>query len=342
MRRTDGRKLSHEALEGIRIQAVKSVVQLQNSPELVIQGLGFGRTVIYDWLKKYQEGGWQALKSSKAKGPEPKITKQEEKKLKRWLTKNPRQLAIDFGLWTLTSIQELLQKKFSKQLHISNVSRLLKRIGYTHQKPLYRAYEQNPQAVTKWQQVEYPKICKEAKKEGREIFFSDESGFRSTGAKEKTWAKKGQRPIVRTIGKRYGVNAISAISPKGHFRFSLYEGSFTGRTFIDFLKKLLQSSNQSITLIVDGHPAHKQKAVKKFTDNTNGRLKIYFLPPYSPELNPDEQVWQHTKPVIHKEFPKSKARFKSKIRSHLHKLQKLPELIKSFFSHPDVSYITQR
>ena len=265
----------------------------------------------------------------------------EEKKLRKWLTKDPRQLSINFGLWTLVSIQELIQKRFNKTLHFTSVNRLLKRMGYTYQKPLYRAYEQNPQAVEKWKTEEYPEICKEAKKEGREIFFEDEAGFRSTGVKGKTWAQKGKRPIVRTTGKRYGINAISAVSMKGEFRFALYEGSFNGKTFIDFLKKLLASSSKPITLIVDGHPVHKQKLVKKFIERTSGQLKIYFLPSYSPELNPDEQVWNSAKPVVHKEFPKTKVEFITRIRSRLHEIQKLPALIKSFFLHPDVSYVTQ-
>jgi transposase len=341
MKKTDGRKLSHEALEGIRIQAVKAVIYRKKSPEEVIDILGFSRTVIYGWLKKYKERGWKALGARKAKGPDYKITKEEEKKLQRWLMKDPRQLHFYFGLWTQLMIQELIWKKFGKKVDVSTVSKLLQRIGYTYQRPLMRAYEQNAEAVKRWKEEEYPAIKKEAQKEKRKIFFGDQSGFRSTGYKGKTWAPKGSRPTVRCTGQRFGINSISAISPQGHLRFSLYEGSFNGGVFIEFLDKLLDSVPGNITLVVDGHPVHKQKQVQKFIEATDGRLKIYILPGYSPNLNPDEQVWQNTKPVVHKRFLRSKKQLIAKIRSHLHKLQKSPDLIKSFFAHPDVAYVMQ-
>jgi transposase len=342
MKKADGRKLSHEALEHLRIHAVKSVVQQGKSPERVIESIGFGRTVIYDWLKKYKEGGWKALKSKTAKGRDPLITQAEEKKLERWLKKDPRQLHFDFGLWALVSVQELIERKLGKVVSITTTWRVLERIGYTCQKPLYRAYEQNPEAVEEWINEEYPKIKKEAKKEKRTILFGDESGFRSTGSKGTTWAKKGKRPVVKKTGKRYGVNSISAISPQGHFRFCLYEGGFNGKVYIDFLKKLEATIEGKITLIVDRHPVHLQKKVKQFIESTNGKIKVYYLPSYSPELNPDEQVWNHAKPLVHKRFPKSKKEFIAKVRSTLHSLQKQLSLIQSFFSHPDVRYVLEK
>ena len=165
--------------------------------------------------------------------------------------KDPRQLHFDFGLCTLEMVQELIRRKFHKELHITTVDRLLERIGYTHQKPLFRAWQQDPARVEKWINEEYPAIKKEAKEEKRKIFFEDEAGFRSTGMKGKTWAKRGKRPIVRTTGARFGFNAISAVSAKGELRFGIYEGSFNGGVFIDFLKRLLNTVRGNITLIVD-------------------------------------------------------------------------------------------
>ena len=149
MKKSDGRKLSHEVLEEMRIQAVKAVIQRKQSPEKVIKVLGFHRSCIYAWLKLYKKGGYKALMSSKAKGPEPKINKREARKLIKWLKKDPRQMHFDFGLWTLEMIQELINQKFKKHIHITTVSRLLDRIGFTHQKPLFRAWQQDPAKVTK-------------------------------------------------------------------------------------------------------------------------------------------------------------------------------------------------
>ena len=339
MKTKDGRSLSHEALEVIRIEAVKAVIERKQSPEKVMQVMGLHRANIYKWLKIYKEKGYKGLESVKAKGPKSKITSAEEKKLKKWLIKDPRQLRFDFGLWTLEMVQTLIEHKFNKKLHITSVGRLLQRIGFTHQKPLFRAWQQDPVKVEKWLKEEFPAIKKEARKENRQLFFEDESGFRSTDAKGKTWAPKGERPIVRTTGARFGLNAISAISPKGTLRFSLYEGNFNGGVFIDFLKKLLESVEGNITLIVDGHPSHKQKQVKAFIENTQGRLKLYFLPPYSPELNPDELVWQQVKQVVKRKMIGGPLQFKAHIASLLHSLQKKNSKLISLFSHPDVAYV---
>ena len=342
MKKNDGRKLSHEALEHIRIQAVRAVKYGKKSPEKVIDALGFHRSCIYKWLKVFEEKGWKGLRSSKSSGPQPKITDAEVKKLKKWLNKNPRQLQFDFGLWTLETVQELILRKFKKQVSISTVERILiNRVGFTWQKPLFRAWQQDEEEVEEWLDEKYPDIRKEAKEEKRQIFFEDEAGFKSTCNSGKTWAEKGKRPIVKTTGARFGVNAISAISLKGELRFSLYEKSFTGKVFIDFLERLLGTVEGNITLIVDGHPVHKQKAVKEFIANTNGRLKMYFLPPYSPELNPDELVWQRAKTLVKRKTIGGPKQFKRQIHSILHSLQKQKDKLKSIFSHPDVAYVVK-
>jgi len=252
--------------------------------------------------------------------------------------KNPLQLHFDFGLWTLEMVRELIRRKFAKSISIPTVTRLLTEIGYSRQKPLQRAYEQNPERVRLWKQEEYPAILKEAKRERREIYFEDESGFRSTGSGGTTWSRKGQTPIVRKTGKRYGVNSVSAISRRGKLWFMLFEGTCTADVFIVFLKRLLRNNRSPVTLIVDGHPTHKTKAVRHFIASSNGMLKLYFLPPYSPELNPDEQVWNNAKHFLKRKSVGGKHQFVAEIRRHLRSLQRQTEKVSRFFLHPDVAY----
>jgi len=338
MKKRDGRKLSHEISEFIREEAVKRVIKGKESPEVVIKSYGLARWNIYKWLKIQKEQGWKGLKSKKAKGKTPKITQVERKRLQKWLMKNPQQLHFDFGLWTLEIIQALIKREFKKDVSLWTVSRILKSIGYTKQKPLYRAWQQDPKKVEQWLKVEYPRIKKEAKKENRSIWFEDEAGFRSTDHRGTTWSKKGKTPIVRTTGARFGCNSVSAVNKRGELRFMLFEGTFTTHVFINFLKRLLEGNKENITLIVDGHPTHKTKKVKEFVDSTHGKLKIEYLPPYSPELNPDEQVWLHTKGKVERKGLGGPNQFKESIRSKLHSLQKRKDIIQSFFSHPDVIY----
>lgn len=286
----DGRKLTHEQSEYIRIQAVKAVRQKNQSPEDVIKTFGLHRSNIYKWLEKYDANGFGALRSAKSKGPAPKLSLKQKERLANYLLKNPTQLRFEYALWTVPMIVELIAVKFDVLYSGVQVGRLLKKLGFSKQKPLERAYQQDPEKVAEWLKKSYPAIKKEAKKEKRAIYFSDEAGFHATAQYGSTWALVGQTPIIKSTGQRQKVNCISAISNRGKLRFMLYEEKFTAKVFIEFLKRLLHNHKQPITMIVDGHRTHFTKAVKEFIKNTKGKLKIYQLPSYSPELNPDELV----------------------------------------------------
>jgi transposase len=338
MKGTDGRQLTHEQLEFIRTQAVRAVRVDKRSPEEVIKTFGLHRSNIYKWLKLYDKGGWSALKSKKSKGKEPKINDKEKKGLSKLLLKNPQQLQFDFGLWTLEMVKSLIKRKYGKDISLWTVSRLLKSIGFTKQKPLFRAYQQDSTKVDNWLKEQYPAIEKEAKKEKREIYFEDEAGFSSTDHKGKTWGVKGQTPIVKVTGRRYNINSISVVNKKGSMRFMLYKKNFTSELFIDFIKRLMKNHKRPISLIVDGHPVHKSTAVKAFIESTNGKVKLYFLPPYSPELNPDEQVWNHAKATVSKKTGNVSEGLITNVKKAMHSIQKNVELVKSFFRHPDVAY----
>ena len=341
MKKLDGRKLTHEQSEYIRKQAVRAVVKDKGSPEEVIKTFGLHRSNIYKWINQYKEGGRKALDSKPSTGRIPIVNDKEKKALSKILMKNPLQLHFDFGLWTLEMIAEIILRKFQKEVSIWTVSRILHEIGYSKQKPLFRAYQQNPEQVEKWIGEEYPAIVKEAKKEKREIYFEDEAGFKSTDHKGKTWAKKGETPIVRVTGTRSSINSISAVSNKGVLRFMLYKGMFDSELFIEFLKRLMAGHKKRITIIADGHSSHKSGKVKGFIASTKGKLKIYYLPSYSPELNPDEQVWNNAKAGIAKKLTKQVNGIKDIVKSTLHSIQKNVELVKSFFQHPDVAYASQ-
>ncbi|OAI06443.1 hypothetical protein A1353_09470 [Methylomonas methanica] len=134
------------------------------------------------------------------------------------------------------------------------------------------------------------------------------------------------------------MNLISAVSARGDFRFMVQEGNVTAEVFIEFLKRLLRGAEQSIMLVVDGHPIHKAKSVKTFVEQQQGRLQLVFLPPYAPQLNLDEQVWGYIKPRVAKQMPENKIELKKLVQSAMHRLQKLPDVVKSFFRHPECQY----
>lgn len=339
MRDNDARKLTHNELTELRKRGV-SAVQDGQPPELVAKVLGIQRSTIFGWLARYRRGGWGALDARKRGGRPPKLTA----KMLEWVydtvaTKDPRQMKFPFALWTSHMIAELIWRQFNLRLSKASICRLLNQLGLSHQKPLWRAFQQNPEHVEKWIKEDYPMIRALAREQKADIFFGDESGVRSDFHSGKTWAVRGKTPVVSTTGARFGYNVISAISPKGAMRFMLVKGTVNANAFIDFLKRLIHNWQRSVFLIVDGHPVHRSIAVSDFVASTKGRLQLFYLPPYSPELNPDEQVWNHLKNHdIGRQPVNDIDQLKRIIISHLRKLQKLPSLIKSFFKLPDTAY----
>ena len=339
MKSGDGRALSHEALEEIRIRAVRRVEEGE-SPEVVIRALGFGRTVIYDWLAKYREGGIEALRAKPVPGRPPKLAGPQLRWIYQTVTsKNPLQLRFEFALWTRAMVRDLIRERFGVRLSEVSVGRLLRKLGLSPQRPLRRAYEQDPKLVDTWLAKEFPKIQALAKRERAELFFGDEAGIRSDFHAGTTWAPRGVTPVVPATGQRFGLNLISAISPRGELRFMTVEGRMNADKFIEFLRRLLHGARRRVFLIVDRHPAHRAKKVRDFVEATRGRLRLFFLPSYSPELNPDELVWNHLKNHgIGKRVVQSREHLRKLATAHLRSLARMPERVRRFFQHPSLRY----
>ncbi len=339
MEKLDGRKLDHKTREQIRIRAVHRV-EAGESPETVIKVLGFHRSCIYSWIAKYREGGTDALKTRKITGRPQKLSGKQLRKLYNIITsKNPLQLKFKFALWTREMIRELIRDEFGVRLSAVSVGRLLRKLGLSPQKPLRRAYQQDKKRVEEWLKHEYPKIKQQSRKDKATIFFNDEASVRSDFHSGTTWALKGKTPVIETTGARFSVNMISAVNARGLMRFMTINGRLNSDKFIEFLKRLIHNVDNPIYLIVDGHPAHKSNKVRNFVKSTNGKLKLFYLPPYSPELNPDELVWNHVKyHRIGKKEIKGPDDLKKKVLSCLRSLQRCPEKIKGFFREPNVRY----
>lgn len=339
MKRRDARTLAHKTLEEIRIRAVERV-QAGESPEVVIQTLGFTRSCIYTWLAKYRAGGWGALKARALKGRPMKIRPEQMRWLYRTVTgKSPLQYRFEFALWTREMIRILLREQFGLQLSVTSVGRLLKQLGLTCQRPLFRALEQDPKRVRQWREKEYPVIREEARQAGAEIYFGDEAGVRSDSHAGTTWGVKGKTPVVRSTGQRSSVNMISAVSARGHLRFMVAKGRVNGPVFVEFLKRLLHNAKRPVFLILDGSSYHRSRLVKNYLASLNGKLRLFFLPPYSPELNPDEQVWNYVKHHgVSKAGLRSGKELRTFVVARLHSLQRLPWTIRMFFLTPDTQY----
>lgn len=340
MRDNDGRKLDHTTLEAIRIRACE---QIENGARVedIVASLGFNRSTVFGWVAAYRKGGAEALRAKPVPGRPPKLTRAQMRMLFTMIAgSNPAQYQLDFALWTRDLVRQVIAKQFGVELSVGSVGRILRGLGMSPQRPLHRATQQDPERVERWRTEEYPAIRDEAAQLGATVYFADEAGVRSDYHSGTTWAPVGQTPIVRTTGTRHSINMISAVTAKGAMHFTTFTGKMDADVFITYCRDLLHDDGGIVFLVIDGHPVHRSRAVKEFAASTKGKLRLFFLPPYSPELNPDEWVWKNVKhDRIGKTAITSFDDLRDKAESALLRLQRLPELVRAFFSDPCLSYI---
>jgi transposase len=338
--RIDGRTLSHEVNEHQRKLAIRRIRDGREKPSVVMASMGLCRTTAYRWMSKIKKDGLRALDSRKSKGPAPLLTPPQKQQVRRWIVgKDPRQYGFDFGLWTRQIVRDMIQEKFGVTLCLTSVGKLLAQLDITPQKPLRRAYERDEKAVEQWKAHDYPRLKRRAKRKKADIFFSDEAGFSSEPNLGRTYGLKGRTPVVKTTGQRQKVNAISAVNARGAFWSDVYTGNLNAARFVCFLRKFMRGRRRTVFLVVDGHPSDRAKLVMEYVKSLCGRLELHFLPPYAPDLNPDEFVWQYAKRQgVSKKPLKKNESLKSRVESDLAGIKKNKRLVRSFFQAQNVVY----
>jgi transposase len=308
----------------------------------IVNVFGVSLTSIRAWLKAYNEGGNKAL-TSKKRGRKKggSLTMLQSASIRKSVVgKNPGQLRLPGVLWTREAVSELIKKRFNKILSRWTVGRYLKNWGLTPQKPAKRAMEQNPAQVRYWLQVKYPMIVHQAKLEKAMIFWGDEMGLRSDHQCGTTWGLKGQTPVVRQSGARISCNMLSAINNRGKMSFMVYHGKFVSKVFITFLDRLIRHHDKGkVFLIVDNHSVHRSAKVREWIASHNERLCVFYLPAYSPELNPDELLNNAAKSAIGRAERASDCEtLKSKLRGYLRSIQHKSKIVANFFKGKHVAY----
>lgn len=288
------------------------------------------------WLRSKTTKRWKKPDASK------NLTNKEKELLKETIKCEPRMLwwlFADLWLWTIELITMAIKELFDKELKYWKVHKLLVELWLTNQNPIFKAYQQNPEKVLKRVEEDLPAIHEEAKMEDREIFYGDEAWFKTCDNKGKTRAPRGETPTVFATWHRFWVNAISIVSNRWELRFMVYEWSFTWDTLLQFLKRLVKNTDQKYTLILDWHPTHKSKKVNAYLESIDHQVKIYFLPWYSPELNPGEQVRYHTKINLKGRRIANKQELIDRVKKELFRLQKQKDKVATFFEHPKIPKI---
>ena len=338
----ENRKLSGDKLYELRKRVVKMRQRGYKIRE-VAEAFDVGESTVKKWWAIYLAGGTKALKPKKRgrkQGDNRLLTCEQENEIQQLIVeKTPDQLKMNFALWTRRAVVQLIRQHFGVVIAIRSAGRYLKRWGFTPQKPLKRAYEQNPKAVQRFLDEEYPAIKKRAKKEKAEIHWADETGLRSDSQHGRSYAPKGQTPVIRLNSQRWSSNLISSITNQGKVRFMLYKGGMNADVFIRFLKRLVKDATKKVFLILDNLRVHHSKIVKDWASEHRQEIELFYLPSYSPQLNPDELLNCDLKAGVHSGKPaRNEKQLKDKIRSHMFMLQKRPARVCKYFEHKEVQY----
>ena len=337
---SDFRKIPDEVMNYLRRMAVRAVEDNHHSPELIADILGISRSCIYDGLRGYRAGGEAALDTRLAPGADPVITPAMDRWLKATiLNSTPVEQGYDTELWTLPILVELLQRRFGVWVADSTVALHLHRLDLSGQRPCYRAAEQDPEAVAHFLLYKFPKIQKLAEKIGADIGFEDEAGVGIRTRAGRTWGEVGTPPVVPATDRRGGYNVLSVITATGTLRYSVTESSIEGERYVAFLQQLLRGRTRPLILLADRASFHRSALVRRFVRAHRTQLRVFFFPTHSPELNPDEQVWNEIK---HRKIGKQPIKNNLDLKRRLHKalksLQHKAEKIRSFFQLPDTEY----
>jgi len=337
----DARSLSSQAQEALRRRAVAAVL---GSMKQVTAARLFGvtRQAVGIWMRKRRQGGEDALRAGTKGRPRTggRLSGWQAATICRLIRdRHPEQLKLPFVLWTAGAVRQLIRRRFRIGCSVRTIQRYLKAWGFTPQKPRRRAWEQDDAAVQRWLREEYPAIWNEAKRQKARLYWADEMGVRSDHQAGRSYGLKGHTPVVPGTGQRFGCNTVSAITNRGDLSFMVFKRRFVAGVFIQFLRRMVKQAGRRVFLIIDRHPVHRSRKVQRWLAGNAGAIRVFYLPGYSPELNPDEMLNNDVKAnAVGRRRPHDQRELMRNVRGHLRKRKRNPELVKRYFHAETVRY----
>lgn len=336
------RSLSPEARHERRVQVIR-LRKAGHTYEAIARQTGLSRTGVFNICARYEQRGTKALRDAvggRKTGEGRRLTPAQEAEVRKLICdKTPDQLKMPYALWTRGAVAELIRHRFGIKMPVRTMGLYLLRWGFTPQKPIRRAYEQSPAAVRRWLEEDYPGIARRAKAEGAEIHWGDETGLRSDDVRGRSFAPKGETPVIRINSNRQGLSVISSVTNKGEMRWKIFEGALNADILIDFLRRLVKGSKKKVFLILDNLRVHHSKPVKAWLAKREEQIEVFYLPSYSPELNPDEMANADLKHAVTSKAPaRTKLQLVKAASSHLCSVQKQPHRVRRYFQHGPVRY----
>lgn len=341
MKPQDARSLSPDALDALRERVVAAVAGGM-SQVAAARVFAVHRSAVNRWCQAAAGGGADALRTRKRgrkPGGGPLAPAQEAELLAAIRTRHPDDLGLADALWTRAAVGEYAAARFGVRKSRWVWGRWLRRHGYTPQRPARKAYQQDPADLARWRAAVYPGIRAAAKRAGAEVHWLDEAGVRTDCTAGTSYSPRGATPAARVSGRPARVNLISTLTNAGVLRFSVFAGRFTAAVFLDFLRRLLRSTTGVVFLVLDGHPVHRSRKVTRWVAEHAARLRLYFLPPYCPELNPTEYLNHAIKDTVPRvKRARDKGELADQVRTYLRVVQQRPHLARKFFEAEPVCY----
>jgi len=342
MEKIDARTLNQEAQEALRKQIVR-LRKAGRSHKEIADIVGFTESHCSRVWTRYQKGGANSVakgKRGRRQGEQRKLSAEQEAEIKRLIIdKAPNQLKLSFALWTRDAVRLLIEQRCGFSMPIRTVGEYLKRWGFTPQKPAKWAKEQSTPAVANWLLNEYPAIEKRAKQEKAEIYWGDEAGIQTGANVEKGYSPKGKTPVLRQTSRKDRINMISAITNQGKVRFMFYKETMNSKRLITFMKRLIKDAGRKVYLILDNLKVHHSGVVTEWLEKHREKIEVFYLPSYSPELNPDEYLNNSLKGRVHSGTrAKNAKQLETKARKYMRHLQNNRSKAKKFFEHPCAAY----
>jgi transposase len=342
MQDRDGRNLPDTALEVLRERAV-AMLEAGNSQVAIASALGVHKNTVCRWLAKWRVAGTSALKARKRGRryeTQRLLDPHQAAEIQALITAHgPDELGLPFALWSREAVRDLVRARMGVTLAIRTVGDYLRRWGFTPQRPIRRARERQDAAVQAWLAEHYPKIAARAKAEGAQIHWGDETGVSNQAAYGRSFAPKGQTPVIRRTARRHTTSMISSVTNRGMLRFMIYEGALNADLFRAFLQRLVRSVAGKVFLIVDNLKVHKAGKVRAWVAAHRDRIELFFLPSYAPEHNPDAFLHHDLKQRLGRQVAATdRAGLKSSLRRYMRRLQREPARVRAFFQAPTTRY----
>jgi len=325
----------------------KQVIRLHRKSAKVMQIVamtGLSYPTVRRTIDLFEAGGWAAIRPAlrgRDRGDGRVLTAAQEQSIQRLIIdQRPEQLKMDFSLWSRAAVGQLIEQEFGIALQVRTIGKYLARWGFTPQKPIRRAYEQSPAAVQSWLDTEYPAIDERARREGGEIHWGDETALVNTDVRGRSYAPMGRTPVAMAVGgTRHKLSMIATVTNQGKTCWMIIDEAFDADKLIEFLQALIKDAGKKVFLILDNLRVHRSKKVKEWVAERKDQIELFYLPSYSPELNPEERLNADLKREMGKRVPiRTKTKLRHAANEHMAMLENSPERVMSYFQDRRVRY----